>query len=244
MKLNTGSFYLTLVTLSFSSILSAQNKQNDTSFITSSVNHAIDIYHQVIQKSAGLYNGSEYEEYTYNFQEGSPYFKTKDSVSGSIVYDGVLYENIWMKYNELKDIVVIWYNNDAVQLSNEKISRFTIDGHSFIWSQKNNMMKKNINTGFYEELYAGKTMALKKTIKSIQQKTDVSEGVSRFIDQKTYFYLKTTDGFVQVNNKSDLTDALKNHKTEIKDFISSKNLNFKQDTEGFIAQVAAYYDTL
>ena len=184
MKLNC-SFYLTLFTLFFSLVIPARGQQPDSSFTTASVHNAIGVYHQKLQRSAGLYNGAEYADYVFNFQDGSPYFGSKDSVAGSVTYDGVLYENVLMKYNELQDAVIIWYNNDAVQLLNEKISDFRIGAHSFTRIIKDNQSKGLAGTGFYEKLYPGKSMILKKTVKTMQQKTDVSEGVLRFIDQKT-----------------------------------------------------------
>jgi len=243
MKLKTPSFYLTIATLSLTSALSAQNQQSDSAFIDIAIRSAINVYHQKMQNSAGLYNGSEYDEYNFNFQEGSPYFGFKDSVSGSIIYDGVLYENIFMKFDELRDLLVIWYNNDAVQLLNEKIDGFNIQNHSFIRIQKFDP-KEMLTPGFYEQLYKGKTAVLKKTVKTLQQRTDITEGILRFIVQKNYYYVRTPNGYVQVSGKNDIGKALKNHSKEKEDFINSRKLDFKQNPEGFLVDVAAYYDTL
>jgi hypothetical protein len=165
-------------------------------------------------------------------------------VAGSILYDGVLYKNIFMKYDELRDMIVIWYNNDAMQLLNEKVSNFKLQDHSFVRLVKDNRSKELSGTGFYEELYAGRASVYKKTVKNIMEKTDINDGISRSIDQKTFFYLKTTGGYIAINNKADLVDALKDHKNEIKKFVSSQNLNFKKDPDGFLRKIAAYYDTL
>lgn len=243
MKLKRSSFHPALLAIYFFSSISAFGQQYDSSQINTPVNNAIDVYHQKMQRSSGLYNGAEYEEYPFNFQEGNPYFGSRDRVTGSIEYDGVVYQNVAMKYDELKDVVVIWYNNDAVQLLSEKVSRFVIGNHSFARITKLNQ-KDLLNPGFYEQLYPGKTMVLKKTIKSIQQKTDVIEGILRFIDQKTYYYLKSSTGYTQIDGKKDVIEVLKDHKNEIRDFINSKKLNFKEDPGGSLASVAAYYDTL
>ena len=242
MKLKKSSFYPALIALFFSSVISASGQTYDSSIANASINNAISVYHQKMQRSAGLYNGSEYEEYAFSFTEGNPYFGSRDRVNGSILYDGVLYKNVLMKYDEVKDVVVIWYNNDAVQLLSESIARFEIQDHFFTRIVKTSA--KDLNTGFYEQLYGGKTGVLKKTIKVIQQKTDVSDGIQRFIDQKTYYYLKGPNGYTQVSSKKDVTDIFKDHKKETREFINSKNLNYKKDPGDFLASVAAYYDTL
>src|SRR5258706_11369460 len=113
MKLKNVVLYVTFVAVFSSSAISAKSQQVDTSFTAASVNNAIEIYHQKIKNASGVYNGPEYEGYPFPFEEGSPWFAVNDSVTGSVVYDGILYQGIFMKYDELKDVIVIWKDNDA-----------------------------------------------------------------------------------------------------------------------------------
>ncbi len=244
MKLKNGSFCIMSVAIFGSSITSGQSQQSDTSFTAISVNNAIEVYHRMLNNALGLYNGGEYINYFFNLEEGSPYFGVKDSVAGSILYDGVLYRNIFMKYDEVKDAIVIWNNNEAIQLFNEKVGHFKLLGHSFARIIKDNHSKAPVNTGFYEQLYSGKIAVFKKVVKTIVVKPDMTDGILRSIEQKTYFYLRTAQGYTLINRKADLTKALNDHKNEIVGFIGSSNLSFKQDIDGFLAKVAAFYDTL
>jgi hypothetical protein len=239
-----GSFSITFVVIFFSSIISAQGQEPDTSFTAISVNNAIEVYHRMLNSASGLYNGGEYINYFFNFEDGSPYFVVKDSVPGSILYDGVLYRNIFMKYDEVKDAIVIWNNNEAIQLFNEKVCHFKLLDHSFARIIKDNHSKDPVNTGFYEQLYSGKISVFKKVVKTIIVKPDMTDGILRSIEQKTHFYLRTARGYTQINSKADLTKALNDHQNEIGEFIGSSNLSFKQDPDGFLAKVAAFYDTL
>src|SRR5580704_11895584 len=120
MKLKNGSFCITFVAIFGSSITSTQSQQPDTSFTSISVKNAIEVYHRILNNASGLYNGGEYVKYYFNFEDGSPYFGINDSVPGSIFYDGVMYRNIFMKYDEVKDEVVIWNNNEAIQLLDDR----------------------------------------------------------------------------------------------------------------------------
>ncbi len=244
MKMKNGFFCITFVAIFCSSITSAQSQQPDTFFTAISVNNAIEVYHRILNNASGLYNGGEYISYFFNFDDGSPYFGEKDSVPGSILYDSVLYRDIFMKYDEVKDAIVIWNNNEAIQLFDERVGHFKLLDHSFVRIIKDNLSKAQMKTGFYEQLYSGKIAVFKKVVKTIMVKADMTDGILRSIEQKTYYYLSTARGYTPINSKADLTKTLNDHKNEIGEFISSKNLSFKQDPAGFLEKVAAYYDTL
>ena len=244
MKLKIGSFFITFVAIFYSSTTSAQSQQPDTSFTAISVNNAIEVYHRKLNIASGLYNGGEYINYFFNFEDGSPYFGVNDSVPGSILYDGVLYRNIFMKYDEVKDAIVIWNDNEVIQLFNERVGYFNLLDHSFALIIKDNGSKDLVKTGFYEQLYSGKIAIFKKVVKAILDKPDMTDGILRSIQQKTYYYLRIARGYTQINSKADLTKALYDRKKEIGEFIVSNGLSFKKDPAGFLAKVAAYYDTL
>jgi hypothetical protein len=242
--LKSGSFCKLFVAIFILSITSAQSQQPDTSFTAISVNNAIEIYHRMLNNASGLYNGGEYINYFFNFEGGSPYFGEQDSVPGTILYNGVLYRNIFMKYDEVKDAIVIWNNNEAIQLFDERVGHFKLLDHSFVRIIKDHLSKAPMKTGFYEQLYSGKIAVFKKVEKTIMVRADMTDGILRSIEQKTYYYLRTARGYTPINSKADLTKTLNDHKNEIGEFIRSKNLSFKQDPAGFLAKVAAYYDTL
>lgn len=244
MKLKYGYIYFTFLAQYSSSLISAQSLQNDTSFTSITVNNAIEVYHQLLNQGSGLYNGPEYNNYPFSFEEGSPYFGGNDYVSGSVLYDGVLYRKIFMKYDELKDVLVIRKDNNAIQLLNEKVSIFKLPDHSFSRLVKDNHSKELAITGFYEQLYTGQVAVFKKVIKTIVESLDMTNGILRSIDQKIYFYLHTNNGYILIKNKGDLIDALPIHKKEIRKFIDSGSLSFKKDPADFIVKVATYYDTL
>ena len=244
MNLRYGYIYFSFLAQFSSSLISAQSLQDDSSFTSIAVNNAIEVYHQQLNQGPGLYNGPEYNNYSFRFEEGSPYFGNSDYVSGSVLYDSVLYHDIYMKYDELKDVLIIRKDNNAIQLLNEKISFFKIGGHSFTRLVKDNHSKDLVITGFYEELYANHVAVYKKVIKSIMEKADMTNGILRSIDQKTYFYLHTNNEYILIKTKGDLIDALPIHKKEIRKFIDSGSMSFKKDPAGFIAEVATYYDSL
>jgi hypothetical protein len=244
MKLKYGYIFFTFLAQCSYSLISAQSLQNDTNFTSMAVNNAINVYHQLLDRGSGLYNGPEYNNYPFRFEEGSPYFGGNDYIPGSVVYDGVLYLDIFMKYDQLKDVLIIRKDNNAIQLLSEKVSIFKLPDHSFTRILKDNNSGEPAVTGFYEQLYNGHIAVFKKVTKNILENFDMTNGILRSIDQKTYFYLLTNNRYILIKNKGDLIDALPMHKKETRKFIDSGNLNFKKDPADFIVKVATYYDSL
>ena len=93
------SFLLLKTVFISSSLLFSFNTFGQTAEIDSityikGINNAVAFYQQFIDPPTGLYNGSEYVDYANSIKDGTPYFMSTNFNPGSIVYDGVLYENI------------------------------------------------------------------------------------------------------------------------------------------------------
>src|SRR5215468_10405569 len=101
----------------------SQSSENDSSVYTTSVLSAIKVYHQFLAPESGLYNGSEYTGYPFTFTEGYAYF-LPEPVSGSVFYDGVLYENASLLFDLVSEHIVIRSPDQRyqIQLINERIS--------------------------------------------------------------------------------------------------------------------------
>jgi hypothetical protein len=149
-----------------------------------------------------------------------------------------------MKYDEVLDAIVIWYKNEAIQPASEKIGYFSLTGHTFIRINHDDHSKDPVSTGFYEQLYAGRTAIYKREVKKIMDNPDMTDGILKNIEHKTYFYLRTARGMLRISSQGDLMDALKDHRNEIVKFIDSNRLSFRKDPDVFLARVVAYYDTL
>src|SRR6267142_7278950 len=69
-----------------------------------SYQNAKDTYFSALGPELNLYNGVYYKDYkTYENDEGQPYFGTDLWTEGSVLYDGVIYENVPMLYNVVDD---------------------------------------------------------------------------------------------------------------------------------------------
>lgn len=226
--------------------VNAQSLEQDSSFYSASVSQAIQVYHHYLAPESGLYNGSEYHDYPFRFTEGHQFFETNELTNGSIVYHGMLYENIPMQIDLISGHVIINSFEGAyrIQLINEKISSFSLLNHTFIRIVKDSANKNVISTGFYDQLYNGNIMALKQEKKEINENVSITTGVTRTIIQDNFYYLKKSGKYYNIKNKSSLLEALEEKRKEIKQFMRKSKLKYKKDPDNTLIQVARYYDTI
>jgi len=237
-----------LLPVYFSLILStgspAQLREKDTVTNASHDSAAIQLYHQFLSNEKSLYNGREYIPYTATLANGHPYFQSTDFVKGSVFYDGVLYEDIPILFDIIKNAVVIQdaYQKFRMQLIDEKISWFTINNTSFVHIQDVPPGKNSIEPGFYRILYKGNISLLKKESKIIRERLEAK--LIKNVIEMPSFYIKKNNKYYITDSRGDVLDVLKDKKTEIRQFIRQKNLKISDEPEKALSGIVAYYNTI
>jgi hypothetical protein len=207
---------------------------------------ALRQYHIFLAPEPGLFRGSQYVEYDYLMRNGHPFFGENRMRQGSVLYDGVLYENLPLQYDEIKEFLIIDdpYENYKISLINRQVDRFTIEQHLFIHLTDSLNPSQPAN-GFYEQLYKGRISLLKSEKKTIAEDlSSVEEGVQRDVIGSISYYIKKGELYYSVNNKKSLLHALKDKKGEVKKFMRKNLLNLKKDKENALLKIAAWYDGL
>src|SRR6476619_7580616 len=116
----------------------AQSAEIDSITYIKGIDNAVAFYQQFIDPPTGLYNGSEYVDYANSIKAGNPFFMSTNFNPGSIVYDGVLYNNIPLLYDVVKGEIVIKVGIYKISLINEKISGFSLMNNKFVRIEENN----------------------------------------------------------------------------------------------------------
>jgi hypothetical protein len=134
----------------------AQQFSPDTAVARLATTRTIQAWHDFIGAQAPLYNGIEH--IMYPRMTGHPYFDQEGMQYGSIVYEGILYRNIPMLYDLVRDQPIV-FNREGYMLglSREKVKEFSLSGHRFIHTP----------SGFYDLLCSGTITILAKRTKSI-----------------------------------------------------------------------------
>lgn len=230
--------------LAWATIFHAQQSTPDTSVIASAIDYAKVKYDSQRARESAIYNGVQFYPYLHTI-EGIPFFWSPDWQKGTVVYDKVLYRDIFLKYDLVKDQVIITPDNQGglfVSLFSPRVSEFTFLDYKFI-----RMGKPGDGTllpeGFYRILTTGKLSAFAKKTKWIFEQV-LEQSIYRRFDEKTRYYVLKDGTYHLVKNANDLFDLLKEHKKEVQQFLSGKKLKFKKAPEQVITAAVEFYNQL
>ena len=245
MKFHWAASFFLLMTFFFLQVISvtAQSAADDSTLYKKAVSNTIALYYKSAGDQLGLYNGIQYGGYPFSFTEGHPFFYSNKPGIGSVVYDGILYENLSMQYDEIAEALFMQDSARRIQLLNPRIERFTLFANNFIRIVKDTESAALVKTGFYNILYEGGTSLLKKEVKLIRD--DVSTGELRhFVDATEYYYLKKNNVFFSIKSKGGFLDLFKDKRKQIKQYIAKNKLSYRKDRDNMLAKATAYYDQL
>jgi hypothetical protein len=233
----TGVFFF----LFLSFYAAGQGHRADTSQTNPATAEATTTFRQVVQLQKEIYTGAEHIGYAPNIQ-GVAYFLQKEWLPGSVLYDGILYENESLMYDQVKDkLVVKRFDGFGVELRSEKISYFTLPGHTFVYIPGG--FSNGLKEGFYEQLAAGPLSILARRAKVVEEQMDVAQLRQQFVATTAYYALKgnTVHG---IKNKASLLALADGKKSELQQHLRKKGINFKQDREQALIAVAGYYNQI
>jgi hypothetical protein len=205
--------------------------------------HAGDVYNPFIEKQSRLYNGTEHLGYSFKIK-GHAYFLQRELQTGSVVYDGLEFVNVLMLYDLLKDQVVIQHFNgfSKIALVPEKVSAFTLNGHHFIRLTGDSLSNSPIITGFYDELYTGRSKVLGKRGKIIEE--TIKDEVEREFIQLDLFFIQKDSTYYPVKSYKSLLTILKDRSKEVKQYLRKNRIRYRKGPENAILKATVYYDSL
>jgi len=223
--------YLHLKLLSLSLIIlngaSGQTLRSDTT-LQNALNNASVVYTKAIGAQLPLNNGPEYYFYNPVKFRGSAYFMDTTYTPGSVYYDGA-------EYKEVQYVLL-----------NDRVQNFDLLKHHFININADTLTKNTVmTTGYYDELYHGRTEVVSKRYKTIQRynsTTGAQEAYSYFTDTKEDFFIRKDNIYYNVAGKRELLDILKDKKKQLQQYVKGNNIKFNKDRGQALASVAAYYD--
>lgn len=221
-----------------------QAAEQDSIKCKNAVDNTIAFYTRMVGLQAGIYAGSDYQYERIN--SGYVFWGTENRVNSYITYDHIEYRDVPLLYDIVKDNVII---NDAskpyfILLESNKISQFSISGHTFIRIFADSLSGSVIKTGFYECLYDGKTKALSKKKKIIDEFIDIGNVLNRTAMEKDKWYIYKEGAYFEVEGKSSILKVLGDKKKEILQYSKQDKIRFKNNMDDALTRIVAYYDTL
>jgi hypothetical protein len=203
----------------------------------------INVYYQSLGEQSPLYNGSEYIEYAFTIQEGHPFFASGTYINGDINFDGMVFHNVPILYDIVKDLVVVQHFQKVykINLVPEKIDWFTLSGHTFVRLTYDSA--DQIKTGFYDQLYNGKTALFARREKKILEE-NVNLQVYRTINSRNFYYIRKEKVYYPIRSLHTLLDVLKTQKKAILQNLKKSKIKFRKNPEQAMLMAVEYYDQL
>jgi len=234
-------FLYILLICCLSQHVTAQNA-DDTTLRENALN-AIGVYYGTLGEESPLYNGSEYIEYAYTLQEGHPFFQYADFVNGNIILDGMIFRNVPMLYDIVKDQLIIldFQKVYKINLPADRIQQFSLLGHLFVRLTRD--ASGDIRTGFYDQLYSGKIALFARREKRVMEKYSNIQ-ISKVVISGNSYYIKKDGVYYTIKNKSSLLSVLKNKKKDVQQYWKSNHVKFKKEPEKAMILAVKYYDQI
>ncbi|HLY68488.1 MAG TPA: hypothetical protein VKR53_02095 [Puia sp.] len=218
--------------------------QDSISPPTSSSN-AIAFYNKFIGEDAHLYNGSEHALYDFRIK-GFPYFESNVLQVGFVNYDSILYQQINMAYDIVRDELTInrYNQNFRMTLVNDKIAYFSLLNHYFVRIIQDSLNRATITTGFYDRLYNGKLKLFAKRQKKIIETVTAEEGDKLWFEESDSYFILRNNIYFSIKDKNNLFDFFKDRKKDLKKYLRKNKIKFKDGPETAILKAIEYYDKL
>ena len=240
----TATFIFTIIFLCFGYEVSFGQTQTENNSQQLAIKNTISRYYKSLGEQSGIYHGPAYTGYPYQLSNGHQFFESPNLTQGTIFYNGMLYQDIPMWYDLVKDQVVVQTIDSLsmISLHNERIDYFSLLGHYFIKISQDS--SSSLSTGFYDQIYKGKTEVLVRRYKGTLE--DVStEGIfTKILKQKNEIYLKKEGKYFSVLSSGSVLKALGNKQKEILSHLKKNAIKFKKDPEKAIVMMVSYYDQL
>lgn len=194
--------------------------------------------------NTGILDGTQYSEKYLTINGNHKYFLTSDYLSGDILYDGLPYFDINMKYDIYNDELIVKLGNESeftvIQLIKGKLDKFTLKNHKFV--KLNTGENEEYNSGIYEFLFEGEHLVLfKKHRKFRSEHLDKKFAYSEF-DYKSEYLIRVDDKYYSLKSKRALFRLFPQQRKEINSFHGLNRKLKESNADNLVIQLVRKID--
>ncbi|HJS53085.1 MAG TPA: hypothetical protein VJ765_01035 [Chitinophagaceae bacterium] len=211
--------------------------------ISATTDFAKNIYYLQRGNEAAIYSGILHYRYSSDIG-GIAYYRSENWQRGEVIYENTLYKNVLMKYDLVKDQLIVISNDTSgvsIGLFSPRVKQFFLSGSTFIRVDNNN--GGSLQSGFYRQLAVGKVIAFARVKKIISEKI-IDNKVARNFDENIKYYVLKEEKYFHIQNKNDLLTALKDHKKEIQGFMKKNKFKYRKEPEKTIVSLVDFFNQL
>jgi len=208
-----------------------------------------DLYSDSINTSRDFINGKEYENY-YNPVYTNPLLRPAEQHSATIFIKGKKYENLILQYDTFLDEVIYRDQNRLINNTFYKIElnkgmvdafilEFSDDYMQFKYIEIPGHVESKLKSGFYEVLYDGGSQFIIK-----HQSYLTKEGGRDIYKYSPKNYVRIHDVYYKFKTRRSLLRLFGSHTREVKKYLRTNNIYFRDANKFQIAGIIRYYDSL
>ncbi len=239
MKSIRSLMFFVLLALFITPSTYAQALLPDTQVYSKNATGVIDYYNENIKGQTELYNGPKYEIMP-PANKGTYYFGDNVYCTPATVYfNGTWYKNLPVLYDVYHDQMISYTGDNFFVLDKTKNTDIKLLDHHFKY-----LDQPGLNPGYFDVLYNGKSQALAKRTKVVNEDIISQREVQTTVVDKTQLYLKKGNTFFPVTGKNSVLSIFSDRKKEIKQFLHDQKIDFNLDKEAAFIVIARYYDQL
>ena len=233
--------FFCLLVLSFASFGSLAQRSIDS--LPALKAGPVKVYYDAMGEQSPLYNGREYVEYAATIQVGHPFYQTTEFAKGTIIYEGMQFNDAMMLYDIVKDKVIIRHFNKIfrIDLPVEKIQEFYLLDHHFIrlYPDSTGLVEE----GFYDKMYEGKIQLFIKRKKVVIEERSGTD-LLNVAEQKDIFYLQKEGIYHPVKTFKGLLKVFGNRSDAIRQHLRKNGIKFRKAREAAVLMAVQHYDRL
>lgn len=224
----------------------AQSVRVDTAFIHAAKSNAIALYEDRVSEQSHLINGTSYHKVQLlhnnrsKIEEAHPYYSF-EWTQGAVLYDGEWY-SATLLYDVSSDNLIMQTTPPLRQilLVREKVEEFRLGDRHFVKLSGENSLVE----GFYEAIYDNNAKVFVRTKKTFERVVGYDvETPYRYLTKTTH-YIKKDGNYYNVNSKGSVLKVFSSQKSQLRAFLRSQSMSFKDNRTFLIGEMARYYDQL
>lgn len=226
------------------SSINAQDQETDSLLGSKALDRAVAVYINSIPGNSSLYNGRMYPGYLVKLR-GIPFFKTDNFSNGDLTLNGMLYKDLPLMYDIIKDVVILQHYNkmQKIQLPSEDVDRFSCSGHNFIKIEKDSAQNNVPADGFYELMYEGQVVLLAKRKKTLHEVRMDRVAEYEVVETNRYF-IKKGSAYFSVKGAGSVLRVFKDRKKELAKALKAAELDQRRNRERMLLFLVSEYDKL
>jgi len=198
-------------------------------------------YLQVSGSFSTLYYGNEYEGYPRTTNH--PFLKDIQFTKARLSYQNVVYPEVLIRLDlNRHELIILSPASREIVLFPEKVDFADIHGFHVIYFQ-NDSLPDCPSNGYYLLLHAGKCKVLEKINATLLEKSTTNR-LDRYFEFSSQYYLYMDGQYYTIKSRMGLWNVLQPHKKALKQFVSSRKLNYRNNTGQFLVETVREYERL